>query len=113
LALKGRESSGLRRIAVEINRNQYFMIGLVILLLGLQLRMVQTFVLNEKTSRFVAERLKPSLANADGSMGSLVLDAGSTTARRTVKPPVWAGYAVMSVGAVLVLHSLAMKRPGG
>jgi len=44
---------------MEINRNQYFLIGLVILLLGLQVRMVETYVLNEKASKFLAERLSP------------------------------------------------------
>jgi hypothetical protein len=29
-----------------------------------------------------------------------------------LRPPVWLGYALMSVGGVLMLHSLAMKRPG-
>jgi hypothetical protein len=95
---------------MEINRNQYFMIGLVVLLLGLQLRSVETYVLNEKASRFVAERLTPALADANGSGFS---SASLSTGRRTLKPPLWAGYAVMSIGAVLVLHSLAMKRPGG
>ena len=96
---------------MEINRNQYFMIGLVLLLLGLQLRSVETYVLNEKASRFVAERLTPALADANG--GSAFSSPSIPTARRTLKPPPWAGYAVMSVGAVLVLHSLAMRRPGG
>jgi hypothetical protein len=94
---------------MEINRNQYFLIGLVILLLGLQVRMVETYVLNEKASKFLAERLSPIVADADG--GQLV--SAGMTPRRTLKPPPWVGYAVMSVGAVLVLHSLAMKRPGG
>jgi hypothetical protein len=93
---------------MEINRNQYFMIGLVLLLLGLQLRSVETYVLNERASRFVAERLTPALADANGTSAFSI-----PTARRTLKPPTWAGYAVMSIGAVLVLHSLAMRRPGG
>jgi hypothetical protein len=94
---------------MEINRNQYFMIGLVVLLLGLQLRTVETYVLNEKASKFVAERLTPAVADGSAAFSS----ASIPTARRTLKPPTWAGYAVMSVGAVLVLHSLAMRRPGG
>jgi hypothetical protein len=95
---------------VEINRNQYFMLGLVILLLGLQVRMVETFVLNEKASRFLAERLSP-LSDGDEANRSYLASVGPTP-RRTVRPPNWLGYALMSIGAVLVLHSLAMKRPG-
>jgi hypothetical protein len=93
---------------LEINRNQYFMMGLVILLLGLQIRTVETFVLNEKTSRFIAERM----SHIDGEENRYLASVGPTP-RRTLKPPQWLGYALMSVGAVLILHSLAMKKPGG
>jgi len=96
---------------VEINRNQYFLIGLIVLFLGIQLRLVETFVLNEKTSHFVAERFK-LVASSEASDGSFLPAAGPTP-RRTVRPPTWLGYAFISVGAVLILHSLAMKRPGG
>ena len=95
---------------MEINRNQYFLIGLVLLFLGLQVRMVESYVLNEKTSHFVSERLKLVASNesSDGFM-----PAAGPTPRRTVKPPTWLGYAFISVAAVLILHSLAMKKPGG
>jgi len=96
---------------VEINRNQYFLLGLVFLLLGLQVRMVESYVLNEKASHFVAQKLK-GLASKDPGDGSFMPAAGPTPLR-TVHPPVWLGYAFISIGAVLVLHSLAMKRPGG
>ncbi len=96
---------------MEINRNQYFLIGLVVLFLGLQVRMVESYVLNEKTSHFLAERFKLVASNSDGSDG--LMAAAGPTPRRTLRPPTWLGYAFLSVGAVLVLHSLAMKKPGG
>ena len=33
--------------------------------------------------------------------------------RKVLQPPEWLGWCLMSVGAVLILHSLAMKGPGG
>jgi hypothetical protein len=96
---------------VEINRNQYFIAGLILLLVGLQVRMVESYVLNEKASRFVAERLSAVSRGADGTVGPFVPALGPTP-RRTLRPPVWLGYFVISIGAVLILHSLAMKRPG-
>ena len=54
------------------------------------------------SQRNVIPRSKPNLA---ASMGP--------TPRRTIHPPEWIGYALLSVGSVLVLHSLAMKKPGG
>ncbi len=96
---------------MEINRNQYFLIGLILLFLGLQFRLVESYVLNERASNFVSQRLK-LVASNDGDDGAFLPAAGPTP-RRTVRTPVWLGYAFISVGAVLILHSLAMKRPGG
>jgi hypothetical protein len=96
---------------VEINRNQYFLMGLVVLLLGLQVRAVESYVLNERASHFVAEKLS-GLA-ADGATDTAFMPAAGPTPLRTVRPPIWLGYAFLSLGAVLILHSLAMKRPGG
>lgn len=96
--------------SVEINRNQYFLIGLIFLFLGIQVRNVETFVLNEKTSTFLAERLK-LVASRDASDG--FLPAAGPAPLRTVRPPTWLGYAFISVSAVLILHSLAMRKPGG
>lgn len=93
---------------MEINRNQYFLAGLVVLMLGLQMRMVETYVLNERASSFISERL-PALASTDDSL----MPSAGPKPRKTLHPPTWLGYAVISLGAVLVLHSLAMRRPGG
>lgn len=97
---------------MEFNRNQYFMFGLVLLFLGIQFRFIETFILNEKTSRFISEKIQPTISGADGSARSF-LPAVGPTPRRTVRPPQWLGWALMSMGSVLILHSLAMKKPGG
>jgi hypothetical protein len=99
---------------MDINRNQFFMIGLVVLFIGVQLRLVDSFVLNEPASRFIAQRLnsQPKQAAANTVLPTLeIMGPGSSTPLRTVKPPVWLGWALMSAGSVLILHSLAMKRP--
>ena len=101
---------------MEFNRNQYFMMGLVLLFLGLQIKFVDSYVLTEDAATFVAKRLgkdKPAestglLANSFASMTS----TASAPQHRTVKPPAWLGWAFISVGAVLILHSLAMTKPG-
>jgi hypothetical protein len=36
-----------------------------------------------------------------------------TPSRRTVELPSWLGYSLISVGSILVLHSIAMGKPGG
>jgi hypothetical protein len=99
---------------MEINRNQYFLAGLVLLFLGIQFRLVASFTLNEPTSRVVAKRL--TKASTEETSTPRVVLASSTssstsTTRQVIRPPKWLGWAFISVGAVLVLHSLAMRRP--
>ena len=48
---------------MEFNRNHYFLAGLVVLLLGIQVRMVDSFVLSSESTRFLATRF-PMLGGA-------------------------------------------------
>jgi hypothetical protein len=101
---------------MEINRNQYFMIGLVLLFLGIQVKCVESFVLTEKAATFVAKRMnKKESQTARPVMQSFYAMTGGAAnpQRRSFEPPTWLGWALISVGAVLVLHSLAMNKPGG
>ena len=91
---------------MEFNRNQFFMAGIFLLLLGLQFRMVESVTLNEKTTRFLAKNSSSAAANG-------LANILPSTVRQVVHPPQWLGWALMSVGGVCILHSLAMKKPGG
>jgi hypothetical protein len=95
---------------MEINRNQWMMIGLVVLALGIQFRMVDSFVLNEKTTEIIAKRLNKTDTVAMTFMPGLVSSAPAS--HRVIKPPRWLGFMMISVGVVLCLHSLAMPKPG-
>ncbi len=95
---------------MEINRNQWLMIGLVVLALGIQFRMVDSFVLNQKTTEIIAKRLKKTETVATAFVPSITTAAPES--HRVIKPPRWLGFMMISVGAVLVLHSLAMPKPG-
>jgi len=95
---------------MEFNRNTYFMLGLLLLLLGIQFRNVDSVVLNEKVTRFLAEKL-PGSTQAEATMvGFFPSGAGP---KKVIKPPPWLGWSLVSIGSVLILHSLAMKKPGG
>ncbi len=94
---------------MDINRNQFFMFGILVVLLGLQLRLVDRYVLNEKATKFIADR-----ANGSSGMGKSLMSfasSGAVAPRRVVRPPEWSGWCLMSIGAVLILHSLALRRP--
>jgi hypothetical protein len=97
---------------VDINRNQYFMAGLLVLFLGIQFRMVDSYVLTESTTRFLAQRSGKPMAAGATQLNQLFPAAGPPI-RKVIHPPDWIGWALISVGSVLILHSLSMKKPDG
>ena len=92
---------------MEFNRNQFFMIGILLVLLGVQFRLVESATLNQKTTQFLAAH------TGSATTGFLSTFPAATMTNRVVHPPQWVGWALISVGAVCILHSLAMKKPGG
>lgn len=96
---------------MEFNRNQYFFLGIVLLLMGLQFRVVSAYVLNDEATRFLAERTGATASAPEQALVALTSDIGALP-NKVIRPPEWLGWCLISVGAVLVLHSLAMKKPG-
>ena len=98
---------------MELNRNQWFVIGVVVLFIGLQLRRVESVVLTPEASRFIAKKLNRTTEAPPGmAMVAKPLVENPPEPRRVVRPPDWLGWMLTSIGAVLILHSLAMPRPG-
>jgi hypothetical protein len=95
---------------MEINRNQYMMLGLVVLAMGIQFRKIDSFVLNEKTTEVIAKRFKDTDTVTTAMVPSFA--TAPPPSKRVVRPPKWLGWMLISVGAVLCLHSLAMPKPG-
>jgi len=100
---------------MEFNRNQYFMAGLVIFLLGIQLRLVDGFVLNERTTQVLAQRMQRMRGQqvASANEATTLLASIPPGHKHRLSPPKWLGWSLVSVGSVLILYSLALKRPGG
>ena len=96
---------------MDITRNQYFFAGLLCLLLGAQFRMVDSFELNPEFTQFLAERTGHPLASVNATTQSLT-SSEKPLAKKTVRPPDWLGWSLISIGSVLVLHSWGMKKPG-
>lgn len=97
---------------MELNRNQIFLTGMVLVMLGAQFRWIDSFVLNEKTSQIVAERMQQAQqGTAPGPLKSALISSAPAS-RRTITPPRWLGMSLISIGSVLILQSLAMRRPG-
>lgn len=95
---------------MEINRNQFFLAGLVLLFLGIQFRMVDSAVLTSEFTTFLAARVgHPAVAAANAAES--LTGADVKLPPKTVRPPEWLGWSLASIGSVLILHSLAMPRP--
>jgi hypothetical protein len=94
---------------MEISRNQYFMAGLVLLFLGVQFRAVESVELKEQFAKLMAEKSDHPLISV--SAQSPVLSPLTTVAvNRVVHPPEWIGWLLLSLGSVLILHSMAMPK---
>jgi hypothetical protein len=83
-------------------RHHLLLAGLLLFLIGVKFRLVESFTLNERSSRFVAAQLGDGGRPAAWSAAALPL-------RKVVEPPRWLGLALMSVGAVITVKSLSMK----
>ncbi len=96
---------------MDIARNHYFLAGLVFLLLGGELRSVESIQLTSEFTQFLARKTEhPALATTD-KIDSLI-GTNMKIPPKTIVPPEWIGYSFLSLGAVLALHALAMKKPG-
>ena len=96
---------------MDINRNHLLLAGLVFLFLGLQFRTVETMVLTPEFTRFLGEQSGHRAIAAIETMESIVRQDIKVTPK-TVVPPEWIGWCLLSLGGVLSLHSLSMRRPG-
>jgi len=85
-----------------------FLAGLVLLLLGLEFNMVETFQLNAKFSQFLAERTGHPMASVSATTQTL-FQTDNPPVQKTWAPPEWLGWSLISIGSVLILHSWGMK----
>ncbi len=96
---------------MDNSRNQYFLMGMVLLLLGIQFLLTDTFVLNPQVTAFLAEKTNHPAA-ALGATTAALAPNSEPTATKTIKPPDFVGYLLSSLGVVLILHSWGMKKSG-
>jgi len=95
---------------VEFNRNQVFMVGLLILFVGIQLRAVDSVVLNEQSTKFITKKMGTKKQAATAQIIQTA-SFGKVSPRKVIEPPRWIGWALISAGAVFILHAMALRRP--
>lgn len=96
---------------MDITRNQYFFAGLILLLMGLEFNLVDTFTLNAEFTQFLADRTSHPMASVSATTQTL-FQSDSPPVQKNWHPPDWLGWSLISLGSVLILHSWAMKKPG-
>ncbi len=94
---------------MQMTRNRYFMLGVLMILLGIQFRMIDSFVLNESTTRALARMSKQSSVASNDSFGDFLMQVHPRPTKR-VSPPRWLGLALIAVGSVVSLHAIAIPR---
>lgn len=95
---------------MDITRYQVFLVGVVLVLLGLELRYVDAFILTPKATKFLAEQADHPVVIASATLQS-VGAAEPQLPPKAIRPPEWASWFLLSFGAVLVLQSCAMPKP--
>lgn len=94
---------------MRMTRNKYFLFGTVLILLGIQFRMVNSFVLNEPTTRTLAKVTKSQPAMTSSSLTSMVMQVHPKPTKQ-VAPPRWLGLAMITLGTVMSLHAVALPK---
>ena len=75
-------------------------IGILLLLIGLQLRAVESFVLSPGATNTLAQWFGPSRDTPEGAVQQIVID--TTAPRKVLTPPRWLGWMCLSLGVVAV-----------
>lgn len=93
---------------MDLDRNRYFMFGVILFLLGLQFRLVDSFVLNESSTRAL-HRFAQRSNIADSNVATNVYMQVATP-KKSLRPPNWLGFVLLTVGGVMSLHALVLPR---
>jgi hypothetical protein len=97
---------------MSLYRNRYFLAGILLILLGLQFRRVESFVLNERCTRLVAKATKTPIVDNTTTFGS-IFETVTPPIRKRVTPPRWLGLSMIAVGCVITFHAFSIPKHRG
>ena len=116
-----------------MNRPVMMTLGFLFVFFGIQLNVVDSYVLTPRMANFFADpnaspqTIVPELSNANGPQfvqtgfnapnaatsnfpNQVTLSRPNNQANRVIRPPVWWGWPVMFLGAVFFLNGLAIRK---
>ncbi len=94
---------------MEFDRNRYFMLGIILFLLGMQFRMIDSFVLNESSTRALHRFAKRSQMVSNDHATAMYMSVAPSP-KKTVVPPPWFGWVLLTVGGVICLHAMVLPK---
>ncbi|QDV68289.1 hypothetical protein Poly24_19980 [Rosistilla carotiformis] len=94
---------------MKFTRNHYFLIGILLILFGIQFRLVDSFVLNERCTKALDRVMRNTPVASNDPFSSFVMQVHPNPTKR-VRPPRWIGAAMVVSGIVISLHSFSLRR---
>ena len=94
---------------MSMYRNRYFLAGILLILVGIQFRMVDSFVLNESAYTALTRVSKKATVADNSSMSSMLMSVYPAQTKR-VEPPRWLGLAMIAVGSIVACHAIAIPK---
>ena len=94
---------------MSMYRNRYFLAGILLILVGIQFRMVDSFVLNESATQALARITKSDDVAANTGVNSLLMSVYPSV-RKRVEPPRWLGLALIASGSIMACHAVAIPK---
>jgi hypothetical protein len=77
-------------------------LGLMVSMLGLQLRMVEAYTFTPESTQVLNEWLGPNQNAPGASIQRWAVN--ESLVQKQYRPPAWLGYALLSTGAVMFVH---------
>jgi hypothetical protein len=94
---------------MEWDRNRYFALGVILFFIGIQFRMVESFVLSEQSTRALHRFARQSQIASNNGMTDMYMSVAQAP-KKTIEPPPWLGWALLTAGGVISLHALALPK---
>jgi hypothetical protein len=95
---------------MDIDRNRYFMFGVILFLLGLQFRLVDSFVLNESSTKALHKFSQRASIASNDAASNVYMQVASP--KKSLRPPNWVGFVLLTVGGVMSLHAMVLPKKG-
>jgi len=94
---------------MDWDRNRYFALGVILVFIGIQFRMVESFVLSEQATRALHRFARQSEITSNNGMTELYMNVAHSP-KKIIQPPPWLGWALLTAGGVISLHALALPK---